>query len=473
MSNDGTKRLTAILAVLMIVAIGGGTLAQLFSNNATTAEATAVSTPVPSPTFPTPLTDFSTISLADSYLHPSGLFSVAQPTGWTPASPVSNTSGAEITMNNPNLLSVIQDSLQVPSEPITSLDQLDALYTTATLNDSWSNYRRDTQTGLNYRETGRRRENDRLVLDFELQNNRQQVFLARQVAWTDGQWVYSVRVVTPENAIDMLKFLVDSIIPTFQGYTMFAGTPTDWQAYFDPIYNTIIRYPASWTVTDSAPGLPTTITGEDTVLRVESQPGTTVADEAAARAWVEASRPDLTILSVKPATHGDLAGFSVSYTFATPDGTPQSGAVVLLNGANNTLHVANLHFSAADVDLNADDAATGSYGDLVQVLGTLQVLQNLSVVLPTPTPSFTPPPATATLEVTATPTETETAAATFTSTPAPTDTATATIAATEEPTLEPTATFTAAPSATPTVRPTRTPTQAPTTESTAEATEGS
>jgi hypothetical protein len=472
MSNTGTKRLTAILAVIMIVAIGGGTILQLFTNNSSQSVVPTVApaTPTVLPTFPPPITDLNTISFSGSYLHPSGLFSVAQPTGWSTASPVSNANGVEVTMNNINQLSVIQDSLQIASEPITSLDQLDALYTTASLNESWSNYRRDSTTGLNYRETGRRREGDQLILDFELKNQRQQTFVARQVAWSDGEWVYSVRVVTPENAIDELKYLIDNIVPTFKANKMFAGTPPDWQSYFDPTYNLIIRYPSTWTLTDSAPGRPASIAGDnDEVLRIESLSGVSAADEAAASAWVESSRSGVSVASVEPTTRGDLSGSSVAYTFTDADGAPQSGLAVLLNGANDTLHVANLRFTAANVDLNADEAATGQYSNLVSVLNTFQVLQGVTIVLPTPTPSFTPPPPTATLPATETQTPTNTPVPSATSTPTATFTATNTTVPSATPTNTPEPSATRRPTNTP--RPTNT--VEPTEEATAEATEGS
>jgi hypothetical protein len=404
MSQNGTKRLTAILAVVMIIAIGGGTLAQLFTNpNQVIQPTVPVPTDAPIPTFAPP-PDLSTISFSESYLHPSGLFSIAQPTGWTPASPVSNPDGVEVTMNNPEVLSVIQNSLQFSSEPITSLDQLDALYTTGTLNPSWSNYRRIPETGLNYRETDRRREGERLVIDFELQNQRQQTFLARQVAWSDGDWVYSVRVVTPANAIDLLKHLIDSIIPTFKANKAFAGTPGDWSSYFDPSNNMIIRFPSTWRVTDSAPGRPTTVTGEGVTLRLETQSGVSVADEDAAGAWVESSRSGAAVTSVEPVTRGSLSGFSVAYTYTDNDGAPNSGLAVLLNG-DDALHIANLRLlNVADVDLNADDAADGPYSDALKALNTFQVLEGVTIVQPTPTPSPTPtlaPTAEATIEATA------------------------------------------------------------------------
>jgi hypothetical protein len=452
MSNDGSKRAFTIISILMVIAIAGSAILPLFTNN-NQVQTTEPPTEQPKPTFPPPLTDFSSVSFAEDYLHPSGLFSIAQPTGWTPALPVSNPSGAEITMNNPTLLSVIQVSLQITAEPVASLDQVDALYTTAALNESWSNYRRDAQTNLNYRETGRKRENNQLIIDFELNNNRGQTFLARQVSWADDTWVYSVRVVMPQDAINALKFMVDNLVPSLNSYkTLFEGTPADWTAYFDSTSRFVIRYPSTWTLEDGGPGRPASFSGDNAVLRVESLPGQQVADEAAARAWVEASRAGTTVVTVEPATRGNLSGFSVSYSLTDADGNAQSGLALLLNAAE-ALHVANIRVNAPDVDLNADDLAE-PYTTLINILKTFQPLGDINVSLPTPTPTATLAPATPTLEATAT------VAATATTTEVE-----VTLEVTDEPTSESTTE--------PTVAPTTRPTRAPTTEATAEATQGS
>ncbi|MBZ0279329.1 MAG: hypothetical protein K8L97_01230 [Anaerolineae bacterium] len=397
MDHQSAKRATIILGIVMIVAIASSAILPLFTQDVT--DATPVPTTIPVPTFGPSITDFSGIRFDNDYLHASGLFSVANPTGWTPGTETSNTTGAEITMNNTDILSVIQISLQVSAAPIQSMDELDAIYTSSALNQSWSNYRRDAQTGLNYRETARTRDGNNLTMDFELKNQREQIFVARQIAWYDTDWVYSVRVVTPENQIELLKYLVDNLKASYHANRIFAGTPIDWQAYFDQTNNFIIRYPTSWIVTDSAPGRPASIDGNTGSLRVEAQPGVVIGDEAAARAWVEATRTGVTILSVQPATRGTLNGFSVAYTYNDVDGNPNSGLALLLNGTDNAVHVANLRLFKANVDLNVDTAQVENF-EAYQILQTFNQLEGVTVPLPTPTPTPTLPP---TLAPTATP----------------------------------------------------------------------
>jgi hypothetical protein len=212
--------------------------------------------------------------------------------------------------------------------------------------------------------------------------------------------------------------------------TEFQGTPLDWDGYYDPSVSHIIRYPSTWTLSDSAPGRPASISSSDgNALRVESRAGTSVADEAAARAWVEGTGSGVTVTSVVPVTRELGQGFSVAYTSSTVDGARTSGLAVLLNGPDGTLHIANLRFPESDVDLNtisagpgaapaaeataeATSEAAGNEQDalLAEVMGTFYVIEpiNLSAQslpptatpLPTLTPTNVPTEVPATVEAT-------------------------------------------------------------------------
>ncbi len=456
----------------MIAAIALSAILPIFTNNAVTAQQTAVATDAPTVTSPPVMTDFTSIKFDDDYLHPSGLFSVAQPTGWIPGQETSKPDGVEITMNNGALLSVIQSSVQIAPTVVPDLDAVNELYTQATLNSSWSNYSRYAETGLNYRETSRTRDDNKLTIDFELKNTRGQIFVARQVAWWDTDWVYSIRVVTPDNQIELLKYMMDNLVASFKPNRIFAGTPGDWRAYFDPSNNLVIRYPADWRVSDSAIGRPTTIDGPTASVRVQSQSVSAALDEAAARAWVSANIAGATITSAKETQRGEHSGFMVAYTYSDADGNSNSGLVLLLNGTDNTLYSANLRIFEANVDLN-EDTAQVSHTQLVNILGTFQLLSGLNVPLPTATPTITLPPPTATSEFTATPTATETSLPT--NTPTITNTPVPPTATSVPPTSTPKPSNTPVPPTATDVPPTSTPkpptaTTVPTSEATAEST---
>jgi len=370
--QSSTKTATIIVGVIMLVAIVSSAIVPALNASRNQTNQTSP-TDVPIPTFPPPIANLNNIAFDQTYLHPSGLFTVAQPAGWDQVQPLTNTDTARVTMTNTNALSVIEVSVVKPGAPVTNLDELDARYTTEYLRQSWSRYRDE-------RETARKRDGDRLIIDFEM-TLQQATYVARQVSWTDGDWIYEVRVVVPENAVDTLVYVLDNLIPTLHPNKQFASTPLDWAAYFDSQANDIIRYPSNWTLGDSAPGRLASITFENSIaLRLQTEADTTVADEDAARAWVEANRSGATILSVQPVTRGEASGYSVAYSFTDIDGEGHSGLAVLLNGADNRVYSANLRFQGADVDLNAAEVAE-QYATFKQVMDTFMVLPPMNLAV--------------------------------------------------------------------------------------------
>ncbi len=410
MQNSG-KQASIYLGVFLAIVMAAGVVLPLLRSNGNTTT-TVEPTATVLATFPPPPADFNSISFNQVYLHPSGIFSIGQPDGWTASEPNKGQSIAQVNLINNNQLSVVDAYVEAPSTPITP-DQLSAHFNEAVINASWANF-------STWQETNRSMDGDRLVIDFSvvLQSR---TFVARQIVWTDGTWIYVVRVLVPENATDYLRFLLDNFVNSLDPQTEFQGTPLEWSAYYDPDVSHIIRFPADWSVTDSAPGRPTSITSAqgNILLRVESRANTSVADQAAATAYVESERSGISVVSVAPVTRGLGQGFSVAYTYTTVDGDQQSGLSVLLNGADGTLHTANLRFSASGIDLNtvqlsapsADatpEASANSdaqaYILLAEVMNTFTVIEPLNLsaqslpATPTPLPTIAP---TATPEVTA------------------------------------------------------------------------
>jgi hypothetical protein len=214
-------------------------------------------------------------------------------------------------------------------------------------------------------------------MDFALTAQGQQ-YVSRQLAWTDGEWLYSVRVVTPDNATDALRHVLNGVAGSLTPIKAFASTPFGWSAYHDPLSNHIVRFPSAWTVADSAAGRPASISGPNSVaLRVEAQAGASVADAAAARAWVEAARPGASVLNVVPVSREGGDGFAVAYRFTNADGEAQSALAVLLNGTDGALHSANLRFLGDGVDLTTEEGRAAQ-PELAQVMDTFLVLPPLA-----------------------------------------------------------------------------------------------
>lgn len=377
MQNNQARRASIALGVFMAIVLVAGVIIPVISPSTTTVDTTQP-TDAPTATFPPPITDFTAITFDRYFLHPSGLFAVAQPENWNVTDPTQTVSQAQANFINSEALSVLDIYVEQATNPPVTVEELSSRFTQDVLDSSWANF-------SNWRETFRRTEEDRLLIDFVLELSGQQ-YVSRQIVTTDGDWIYVTRVLAPDNATALINYLLDNLPGSFIPFKQFDGTPFEWQSYHDPRFNHIIRYPADWQLVDSAPGrLASIVTADGVSLRVIGFENRSAADEAAARAFIESERPGASILSVEATTRGDVSGFSVAYAFANADGEAQSGLGVLLNGADGVLHVANLYFPAANIDLNTvetlpeqqarlgqPEATPEATGDVADAFGAIQ-----------------------------------------------------------------------------------------------------
>lgn len=240
-------------------------------------------------------------------------------------------------------------------------------------------------------------------MDFLLSRGGQN-FLAQQTAWTDGTWVYMIRVVTPDNARDFLYWLTDEMVSHFHILDQFKNTPMGWTAFHDRRTNTILRYPNSWRILDGgSAGRPITVGIDDGTAIVANTIDGQVGDETAARDFVSGLRRNVTVVSVMPISRVGASGFSVAYRFATPDGEERSALAILLNGSAGKLHTAIGQISRGGVDLNSQEGRA-QFFDLTTALDSFSLLSGLNLpALPEPTPIPTRPAPTSTPEIELTP----------------------------------------------------------------------
>lgn len=390
MRRTQSQRLYTYFAIGIAVLMALSVIFPLFSlNNPVVQEVEP--TDIPTPTQPAPPADLNAIAFDNTYLHPSGLFTVAQPTGWQPSTPSNNGVEAHIRMTNPQYLTDIESFVIVPPTPVTTAEEVSTYFTDTALDTSLRSY-------VNWRETGRRVENDRSQIDFEITQGQQQ-YIARQTAWTDGRWIYGVRVITPINMRDLLLYLLENEPQTLEPNDLFASSPVGWTSFYNPQGGEIIRYPANWSIADGRIGFPLTINGlNGEVLRIEVPSEGQVANEAAAQAYVEVLRPGAEVESVTAIERNGGSGFAVAYNERSLDGVGESGLATLLNGDDGLLHAASLRIPAADVDLNAPAADAGFIAtDAVNVMNSFNLTEGLGLPIPTATalPSSTPVPPTA------------------------------------------------------------------------------
>jgi len=335
--------------------------------------------PTPIPTFEPPVTT-DTITLVSEALQANGIFTIGvpEPPEWEAVESSYDAFASRARLLLRNDRNVIEATAEQPETPFANTDELSAFYDPQRLGTSWRSYSnwRETQRSVVTGETGR----EYLQIDFELEFQGR-TFVARQRAWADDGTVYSVRVVTPENATDLLVFLLENVSDSFDVIDALNDVPLAWNAYYDPVLEHIIRYPQAWQVTDAAEGAPASIEAENVALRVEAHTGESLTDEAAAESYV-AALPNVTeVLSVEAITRDTLDGYTVTYHTRTLDGETGSGLVVLLN-SEDALHVADLRVGAVETDLTASSDDNPDLAQYQQVMSTFYPFAGVQYAAP-------------------------------------------------------------------------------------------
>jgi hypothetical protein len=361
--NTNQRRFSVFIGIILISAMLMSTLVPLVSNMNQTASAQP--TVVPTITPPPPINDLASITFDRTYLHPSGLFSVKMPSGWLPTNSTTTTTEAQMTMGSSAQLSVIEVRLVKPTTPVTTAAEVGQIFTKEWLDASWREYQ-------SYNESLREVIGDTVQIDFTLSRNNQD-FIARQIARVQGDWVYITRVVTPVNAADMLRYLLAETDKTIEVKNLAPDVPLEWASYSDATWQHLIRLSGAWQNVDGSAGAPASFESPTGVLRVEAIDGKTIANADEASAFATSTRSGLTVQNVKPVTHGGIEGFQVAYTVTNLEGETESGAMVLLPGADSKLHVANLRLTTGGtVNLN-DETAAAPYAEALQVLNSFVV----------------------------------------------------------------------------------------------------
>lgn len=367
--SNWTKSLTYIIGIVMTIAMVASLIMPLLTQGTQTQVQPAEQpTATPAPTLPAP-PDTSQISFDATYLHPSGLYTVGVPTGWEPAVEDTSENEARASFFNPSALSVIETRVLEDETEIATGSELSAFFSDTWLGQTWRDY-------SSWEETNRQiTDDEHVVIDFNLSRSNSN-YIARQESWAQDGEIFSVRVVTPENAPTELKFLLDGVINNLQTIDVNQSAPRGWVSYFDNTDKHMILFPQEWTVTDADDGLPATIIGDDITVLVETV-DVELDSEDAATDWVENWRSGVSTGSVEAIEVDGASGYKVAYTLETLDGEPESGLVILLNGPDNRLHVANARVSGTDVDLATDDS--GAFDAVLNALNSFRLFPDLNI----------------------------------------------------------------------------------------------
>lgn len=346
-----TKTFTYIIGIIMTIAMVGSLILPMLSGQIAQGDfesAAEAPTPFPAPTLPAP-PDTATLDFDSKFLHNSGLFTIDAPSGWVVGSGSNTADELRASLSNSAYLSVVEVRISKNHAGIDDLGALSAFLDKTWLNHTWSGY-------STWDETSRKTTADGVVqIDFNLSRGRSHM-IARQESWLQDGDIYSARVIMAENAPEALKFILKGIADGIERLPIYAGAPFDWDAYFDNLDKHIVRYPSDWEVTDAAPGLPATIIGEDVTMAVATF-DVLISSEDAARDWIEEQRKGIEARSLQPVEVAGAPGYKASYRFTSLDGDVDSGLLVMLNGTDNRLHVANLRLAGVDQDLLSAELA--------------------------------------------------------------------------------------------------------------------
>lgn len=371
------KRFIVGLGILLSFSMVISLILPLLSQSLPAAEV-ASATDTPAPTVPAP-PDTSTIQFEEQYLHSSGLFTAAVPTGWSVSPTSFSTEGeAQLTLQNPSALSVLEVRVLEPAEGVdlSDVNSLGTQFTDEWLRSSWRQY--DSNT---YDEDTRNVEDDQLIIDFSLSRSGQN-YVARQIAYTDGTWIYAVRLVMPSNASETMRYVLENEVASIEPVERFKGEPLAWNAYFDNANKHVIRFPSTWAISDSADGVPASISGDSVQMRIETTTGIDSSD--AASGYVAGLRTGVEVQSVEEVEQYGLNGYRVAYLVPTLDGPTQSGVALILNDESGVAHVANaLLLDSQDADLNTVDLESEetaqSIKDVREALDTFSLLPDIDV----------------------------------------------------------------------------------------------
>ncbi|MGB7340516.1 MAG: hypothetical protein WBC91_16580 [Phototrophicaceae bacterium] len=363
------NRITLFLGIFLSFGMVAGLVSPLLLSQQNLNPAQTRPTNTPRPTQPAP-PDVSTINFDQTYLHPSGLFTAAIPTNYLLSNEFNSSSEAQVTMENSAALSVLEIRVIRPTleASLDSPQNLGEIFNTEWLRSSWSRY-------SSWSEDARRVEGEQLVIDFSLTRGGQD-YAARQVAFTDGTWIYMIRVVAPSNASEVIQYVLENEVASFQPVERFVGSPLEWNGYFDDTSDHLVRFPGDWQVVDAVDGAPASIAGPNAQLRIETIDASIDTAEAA-EAYVAGLRSNITVLSSEAVELDGNAGFRVAYTQSTVDGATQSGVVQFIT-VGDTTHVINVLLTdVADTDFNTVDVE--AEGANLAIVDALSVLNTFSL----------------------------------------------------------------------------------------------
>lgn len=344
---------------------------------------------------PTPDSGTPQITLLEHRIHSTGLFQFLQPgDDWRLERDDYNTDyrRGSLIYVSPSRLAVVHAFVEIGTNYPTLQMLSDNLYTDVHFDSEWAQYGGWEMTN--------REVSDRFVtLEFALQDERNArlSYISRQISWLEADWLYTIRIVVPNNNPVLLNHLFDLAMPTMIGYRNIAVFPLlGWKQFSDIPQRLMIKLQEVWTLVGGSSGRPMTYAGatltqgyEVTMQRFTGQP---LDSLEAAQAWITNFRPGAAIIEGQVTQQTFASGYWFSYSYTNPDGEAISAAASLLNDDEGNLYIAELRSPESGVNFLGADLQEQ------QLIGQ-QTIQSFTVLAPvgyvatpgTPVQSFEAP----------------------------------------------------------------------------------
>lgn len=338
-----------------------------------------VNTPEPTSLIaPTPESGIPQITALDPHLNSTGLFQFFQPgDDWYLERDDYNSDyrRASTVYISPSRLSVIHVFVEIGTSYPTLQAVSDNVFTDVYFASEWGQYK-------SWRYTKREVTDSLITIEFALEDDRNELlkYIARQISWLEGSWLYTIRIVVPNNNPVLLDRLFELTAPTLIGYQNIGVFPLlGWQQFSDQSQRMMIKLQEVWTQTSGSPGRPITYQGatltEGYQVTIQRIPGQPLASLEAAQTWLSNFREGISIIEGRPTVQAFAQGYWFSYTYQTIEGDPMSAAAALLNDPEGNLYVAELRAPERDVNFLAADLTE-------QHLIGQQIIQSFTVLAP-------------------------------------------------------------------------------------------
>ncbi|MCQ3932368.1 MAG: hypothetical protein DPW16_18110 [Chloroflexi bacterium] len=284
------------------------------------------------------------ITILDPHIHGTGLFQFFQPgDDWYLERDDYNPDyqRASTIYISPSRLSVIHAFIEIGVTYYSLQEVNDLSYTDSFFNVEWGQFK-------SWRITNWQVTDDLITIEFALEDGRNELlkYIARQISWLEDDWLYTIRIVVPDNNQILLDQLFELASPTMIGYQNIGTLPlVGWHQFSDQSHRVMIKLPNDSRRISGSSGQPMTYVtsaigdGRITIQRIANQ---SITSLDAVQTFLDTIYDDVTIIDSHLIEQAFATGYQVTYVYKTLSGDLVKVLAVLLNDTEGNLYLAEL-----------------------------------------------------------------------------------------------------------------------------------